>query len=128
MKKNLRIFGFLFAASLWVNSSAFAQMESGSNEVFRVALPAVLEVQAGINHPRFASLRGIMQAKRKPIERLSCADLGLDPLQVGAAGARLEVVSVSFPEREGSVDIIEGDAVQAAATLVDKLRREARVL
>ena len=43
------------------------EMESGLSEVFRLALPAVLEVQAGLNHPRYASLKGIMSAKKKEI-------------------------------------------------------------
>ena len=54
------------------------EMESGENEIFRVALPAVLEVQAGINHPRYASLKGIMAAKKKEIAESAPADLGLD--------------------------------------------------
>lgn len=104
------------------------EMESGINEISRIHLPAVLEIQAGINHPRFAPLKGIMAAKKKEIARLTPADLGLDPAQVGAAGSRLEVVSVSFPESGAGAQILEGDAKAAAATLVDKLRREARVL
>ncbi|HMB52543.1 MAG TPA: electron transfer flavoprotein subunit beta/FixA family protein, partial [Thermoanaerobaculia bacterium] len=52
------------------------EMESGKNEIFRLQLPAVIEVQAGINHPRYASLKGIMQAKRKPLDAVSAADLG----------------------------------------------------
>jgi hypothetical protein len=47
------------------------EMESGKNEILRLQLPAVLEVQAGINHPRYASLKGIMAAKRKPIDQAS---------------------------------------------------------
>jgi electron transfer flavoprotein beta subunit len=43
------------------------EMESGKNELLRIHLPAVIEVQAGINHPRYASLKGIMAAKKKPI-------------------------------------------------------------
>lgn len=104
------------------------EMEGGQNERCRIGLPAVLEVQAGINHPRYASLRGIMMAKKKTIETLSPADLGLAPTEVGAEGARIEVVSVSFPERKGSVELLEGDTAAIAAQLVDKLRTEARVL
>src|SRR6266545_7818349 len=82
-----------------VNRSAKVtrEMESGVNELSRVPLPAVLEIQAGINHPRYASLKGIMAAKKKEIARVTPADLGLDAAQVGAAGSRLEVVSVAFP-------------------------------
>jgi electron transfer flavoprotein beta subunit len=104
------------------------EMESGINELSRVQLPAVLEIQAGINHPRYASLKGIMAAKKKEIARLVPADLGLDAAQVGAAGSRLEVVSVSFPESGAGAQMLEGDAKTAAAALVDKLRKEARVL
>ncbi|MCB1037336.1 MAG: electron transfer flavoprotein subunit beta/FixA family protein [Acidobacteria bacterium] len=104
------------------------EMESGMNEIVRIATPAVIEVQAGINHPRYASLKGIMQAKRKPQEVLTAADLGLDPAVVGAAGSRLEVVSVAFPSTGAGAQMIEGDAATAARVLVEKLRNEARVL
>ena len=104
------------------------EMESGVNEVSRVRLPAVLEVQAGINHPRYASLKGIMAAKKKEIATASPADLGLDAPQIGAAGSRLEIVSVSFPESGKGAQMLEGDAKAAAAKLVEKLQKEARVL
>src|SRR5579864_4077137 len=104
------------------------EMESGVNEVSRVALPAVLAIQAGINHPRYASLKGIMQAKKKEIAVLSPADLGLDPAELGAAGSRLEVLSVAFPSAGEGAQILEGDPKTAAAALVQKLRQEARVL
>jgi electron transfer flavoprotein beta subunit len=104
------------------------EMESGINEISRIQLPAVLEIQAGINHPRYASLKGIMAAKKKEIATATPADLGLDPSQVGAAGSRLEVVSVSFPESGAGAQILEGDAKAAAAKLVEKLQKEARVL
>jgi electron transfer flavoprotein beta subunit len=104
------------------------EMESGVNEISRVALPAVLEIQAGINHPRYATLKGIMQAKKKEIAALGPADLGLGPEQVGAAGSRLEVVSVELPGAGEGAQMIGGDAKTAAAALVEKLRTEARVL
>ena len=56
------------------------------------------------------------------------ADLGLDGSQVGEAGSRLEIVSVQFPQSGRGAQILEGDAKAAAAALVDKLRKEARVL
>ncbi len=103
-------------------------MESGINEISRIQLPAVLEIQAGINHPRYASLKGIMAAKKKEIAAVTPADLGLDPSQVGGAGSRLEVISVSFPQSGTGAQILEGDAKTAAARLVEKLQKEARVL
>lgn len=104
------------------------EMESGMNEVSRVRLPAVLAIQAGINHPRYASLKGIMQAKKKEIAAVTAADLGLAPAEVGAAGSRLEVLSVSFPPAGAGAQMIGGDPKSAAKTLVEKLRQEARVL
>ena len=104
------------------------EMESGVNEVSRVHLPAVLEIQAGLNHPRYASLKGIMAAKKKEIAAATPADLGLDPAQVGEAGSRLEIVSVALPAAGRGAQILEGDAKAAATALVQKLQKEARVL
>ena len=104
------------------------EMESGKNEIFRTSLPAVVEVQAGINHPRYASLKGIMAAKKKEIAEKSPADLGLDPAVLGLSGSRVEVLSVAAPEVGQGAVMIGGDAVSAAKELVEKLRREARVL
>jgi electron transfer flavoprotein beta subunit len=104
------------------------EMESGVNEVSRLHLPAVLEVQAGINHPRYASLKGIMAAKKKEIATATPADLGLDPGEVGEAGSCLEILSVSFPEAGQGAQMLAGDAKTAAAQLVEKLQKEARVL
>ena len=104
------------------------EMESGTNEILELGVPAVIEVQAGINHPRYASLKGIMAAKKKPVDEPTPQDLGLDPDAVGAAGSRLEIVSVDFPEAGAGAQVLEGDPKQIAQQLVEKLRKEARVL
>ena len=104
------------------------EMESGMNEIARLPLPAVLEVQAGINHPRYASLKGIMAAKKKEIAEVKAADLGLDPATVGATGSRLAIVSVSLPASGKGAQMIEGDAKAAAQALVGRLQKEARVI
>lgn len=104
------------------------EMESGMNEVLRLRLPAVLEIQAGLNNPRYASLKGIMQAKRKEIADVRAADLGLEADQVGAAGATLETLSVAFPDASEGAEFIEGDAATAARSLAEKLQKEVGVL
>ena len=104
------------------------EMEAGKNELLRLALPAVVEVQAGINKPRYASLKGIMQAKRKELAAFGPADLGLDPAEVGAAGSKLELLSIAAPPKGEGAQILEGDAESVAAQLVEKLKTEARVL
>lgn len=103
------------------------EMESGINEISRLSLPAVLEVQAGINHPRYASLKGIMAAKKKEIADVKAADLGLEAAAVGAAGSRLAIVSISFPEGGKGAQMLAGDAKAQAAALVEKLQKEARI-
>jgi electron transfer flavoprotein beta subunit len=104
------------------------EMESGRNEILRVSLPALIEVQAGINHPRYASLKGIMAAKKKPIAEVGPGDLGLDPSAVGAEGAVVELVAVRSPQSGSGAQILGGDPAAAAKALVEKLRNEARVL
>jgi electron transfer flavoprotein beta subunit len=104
------------------------EMEAGLNEIFHLELPAVLEIQAGLNKPRYASLKGIMQAKRKEIAEIVPQDLALAADEVGEAGARLEVVSIAFPETGEGAQIIEGEPSEAARILVEKLQKEARVL
>jgi len=104
------------------------EMESGLNELLEIELPAVLEIQAGINHPRYASLRGIMQAKKKEIASTTAAELGLDVTEVGLEGSFIEVVSVAFPDSGSGAEMIGGDPESAARSLVEKLQREARVL
>jgi electron transfer flavoprotein beta subunit len=103
-------------------------MESGINEIFKLALPAVIEVQAGINKPRYASLKGIMQAKKKEIAECSPADLGLSPELIGSAGSRVETVKVFLPESGEGAQIIEGEPADCARALVAKLQKEARVI
>lgn len=104
------------------------EMEGGMNEISNLDLPAVLEIQAGLNKPRYASLKGIMQAKKKEISEPGPGDLGLAPEGLGESGAKIEVISVAFPETGKGAQMIEGDAETAAKTLVEKLQKEARIL
>jgi len=104
------------------------EMEAGTNEILRLKLPAVIEVQAGINHPRYASLKGIMAAKKKPVAEPTPAELGLETDRIGAAGSRLEIVSVGLPASDEEAQMLEGDAKVVAAQLVELLRKEAKVL
>jgi electron transfer flavoprotein beta subunit len=95
------------------------EMESGLNELFRVRPPAVLEIQAGINHPRYASLKGIMAAKKKEIRAVVPG--ALPP-------ARTRIVSLDVPRKTKETQLIPGAPAEAAKTLVHKLKDEARVL
>ena len=101
------------------------ELEGGMNEVLRLELPAVLAVQAGINRPRFASLRGTLQARKKPLRAEDCESLGLARAVVGESGARIEASSVEFPPGgKGGVVIEESSPEAAAAELIAHLERE----
>lgn len=84
------------------------QTEAGYDEV-EAPLPALVSVTAGVVEPRYPSFKGIMAAKKKPVEQLSLSDLGVDPSAVGTAGAGQDIVSVAdAPAREAG-EIIDDD-------------------
>lgn len=100
----------------------------GGYETVETPLPAVFSAQKGLNEPRYASLRGIMAVKKKTILEWGAADLGLDPAQIGSAGARIETVEVIPPPQRQAGRIIEGAPEEAARELVRLLREEAKVV
>lgn len=98
------------------------ELEGGLNEVIETSAPAVLSIQSGINEPRYPTLPGIMKAKKKKLDVKSGADLGV------SAASKTEFIKMYFPTAESMAEIIEGDPATAAATLVDKLKNEAKVI
>ena len=76
------------------------------------ATPAVVSVVEKINEPRYPSFKGIMAAKKKPVETFSLADLGVDPSTVGLAGSwtKVEDFAQRPPRSAGTVVTDEGDA------------------
>jgi electron transfer flavoprotein beta subunit len=104
------------------------ELEGGMNETVELPMPAVLTIQFGINQPRYASLKGIMAAKKKELKVWSAADLGVAPEATGKAGALYEVKEILIPERKSKVEMITGTPEEAAAILVEKLKKEAKVL
>lgn len=102
---------------------------AGNKDVIEATLPVVLSCDKGLNTPRFASLRGIMMAKRKKIEVWNAADLGVDSAQVGAGAALLVEQGLSLPPARPSGRMIEGGSVgEKVNELVRLLREEAKVL
>jgi electron transfer flavoprotein beta subunit len=92
------------------------QADYGYDQV-KASLPAIVSVVEKINEPRYPSFKGIMAAKKKPVETLSAADLGLDAGQVGLGAAATEVVSFADrpPRQAGTVVKDEGDGGVKAA-------------
>jgi electron transfer flavoprotein beta subunit len=104
------------------------ELEGGIHETVSVMLPALLTIQFGINQPRYASLKGIMAAKKKDFKSWSAADLGLPDDAIGKTGAMYEVKEILIPEKKSKVEILSGTPEEATAALVEKLRKEAKVL
>ena len=89
----------------------------GGNEVVEGALPAVITAQKGLNEPRYASLKGIMAAKKKTIEELDGS----------AAAPATAVTSLTLPPPRPEGRKLDGDAAGQAKTLLVALRDEAKV-
>jgi len=97
----------------------------GGSEVVEVPLPAVLTAQKGLNEPRYPTMKGIMQAKKKPMEKKSLADLGLSADQ---AAPKVKVLEYFLPKPRAAGKILEGEVPEAVAALVKALREEAKVI
>jgi electron transfer flavoprotein beta subunit len=95
------------------------ELEGGWFQWVAMPLPAVLTIQSGINQLRYATLKGIMAAKKKEI-RKSAVPAGLV--------ARQKIVSLYVPEKGKKTQIIGGSPAEAAKELVRKLREDARVI
>ncbi len=98
------------------------ELEAGWFEWLELPLPAVLTIQSGINKPRYATLKGIMAAKKKEIATIERASLGVP----NAPTQRTERIYI--PQKTKKTEFITGSAKEAAAAMIEKLRHEARVL
>jgi len=105
------------------------QVVDGGIVVVEASLPALFTTQRGLNEPRYASLPGIMKAKKKPIDILTLADLGISPETVGASGRKVKVAGLNFPPAREAVKMIDGEGpAEKAASLVKVLREEVKVI
>ena len=114
----------------------------GGHVVVEVPLPALITCPDGMNEPRYASLPGIMKAKKKPlkevgIEDINLSELGLTREALGKDGSRVKTTSIRVPQIERKLKIItgkdnptvKGDEVRESADeLVRLLREEAKVI
>ena len=95
------------------------ELEGGWFQWMTLPTPALLTIQSGINQLRYATLKGIMAAKKKEIRKVAPA---------AAAAPAQRIVSVYFPEKGKKTTMISGSAADAARELVSHLRDDARVL
>lgn len=94
------------------------ELEGGLEEIMTIRCPAVLSIQLGINEPRYASLRGIKQAKQKPVDELTLDDLGLGDDDVAPAS---RVRRMYAPEK-GQAELITGSAAEQASRLAEIIK------
>jgi electron transfer flavoprotein beta subunit len=95
------------------------ELEGGWFQWIALPLPALLTIQSGINQLRYATLKGIMAAKKKEIRKVA-------PASAGSASQR--ILRVYTPEKGKKTQMIQGSPADAAKTLVTRLRDDARVL
>jgi electron transfer flavoprotein beta subunit len=94
------------------------ELEAGWFQRLSLPLPALLTIQSGINKPRYATLMGIKRAKKKPLERLTLADLGIE------LSADVRVRRVYVPTKQKSGELLQGTPAEQATQLLAKLREE----
>lgn len=100
----------------------------GATETVEASLPVVLAAEKGLNEPRYPSLKGIMAAKKKPIETLNAAGLGLSASEVGAAGSNVTLTGLSLPPARQAGKILQGEPADTVRQLVELLHNEAKVI
>jgi electron transfer flavoprotein beta subunit len=99
------------------------QTEFGYDKI-EVPLPAVVSVSDAINEPRYPALRGMMAAKKKPLEELTASSLGIDPAVLGESGSKTVVLRVAdAPRREGGI-VVEDDGAAAERILEFLIERK----
>ena len=96
------------------------ELEGGAYEVVELPLPAVVAIQTGANQVRYASLKGIMQAKKKPVDVKSLGDLGVS--DAGAAGRKVELTKIYAPPKGDGAEIISGSNDEISAALITKIK------
>ena len=109
----------------WKDGGVVAYREiEGAREVIEMPFPCVIGAQKGLNEPRYASLKGIMAAKKKPVETWSLSDIGVDAGEVGLEAAWTKVLtSTKRPPREQGLIVTddgEGGAVLAQFLSIHK--------
>jgi electron transfer flavoprotein beta subunit len=98
-------------------------VEGGAKEVVEMMVPAVIAANKGLNMPRYASLPGIMKAKKKVLKDVEFASLGISDSEM-----KVKLSGFTLPPEKPPVKMLAGDAVAQAASLVQLLRDEAKVL
>jgi len=100
----------------------------GGREVVKTPKPSVISCQKGLNEPRYPSLKGIMQAKKKDVKTLGASDLGLDTSTIGAAASAFELEEIALPAEKPEGRILDGEPEDQVRELIRVLHEEAKVI
>ncbi|RYZ87318.1 MAG: electron transfer flavoprotein subunit beta/FixA family protein [Proteobacteria bacterium] len=103
--------------------TAERDIEGGAKEILQLQGPAVIAANKGLNTPRYASLPGIMKAKKKVLKEIDFASLGIP-----ATDLKVKTAHLSLPPEKPAVKMLSGDASAQVSQLVQLLRDEAKVL
>lgn len=98
-------------------------VEGGAKEIVQMMNPSLIAANKGLNMPRYASLPGIMKAKKKAIKEIEIASLS-----VSAADQKVKYVGYSLPAEKPAVKLLSGDSSAQVSELIKLLRDEAKVL
>lgn len=98
------------------------EVEGGTREIVQLNGPSLIAANKGLNNPRYASLPGIMKAKKKPVKELTAADLGVN------LSAKIKHIQFQLPPEKPKVKMIAGDPSAQAKELAALLMNEAKVL
>ena len=110
-------------------SAAANRRIEGGEEVIEVKLPAVLTCDKGLNEPRYASLPGIMKAKKKELKPVSLAETGLSVNDVGKAGSKVQILEyLPLPDRPPGKVLKEQETEVMVKQVVKLLREEAKII
>ena len=99
------------------------EIEGGAKEILEVEFPVMITANKGLNTPRYASLPGIMKAKKKVIQEMNLSDLEVDVNDI-----KVKYINFELPPDRPAVQMIAGEPQEQALKLVQLLRQEAKVI
>ena len=99
-----------------------------ATEVVEMSLPGLVTVNDSLNEPRLASMRGIMMAKKKPLEEINLQDINVSSDMIGLNGSMTNIIHFEKPESRKEGKIFEGDEVETVKKAIEHLVSEAKLL
>ena len=97
------------------------ELEGGAVEVVELPTPCLISIQTGANQVRYASLKGIMQAKKKPCDVKTAGDLGVSG-SIGDAAAKVKIDKIYHPPKSDTAEILSGSTDEVVAGLLGKIK------